>query len=47
MDGIYENIGEYNPNKQHKIFILFDDIIIDMLSNKTTLTNSSRNIYHR
>ena len=25
---------EYNPNKKRKIFIVFDDIIADMLSNK-------------
>ena len=34
MDGIYKNIEEYNPNKKRKIFIIFDDIIIDMLRNK-------------
>ena len=25
---------EYNPNKKHKILIVFDDMIADMLSNK-------------
>ena len=34
MDYIYKNIEEYNPNKKRKIFIVFDDIIADMLSNK-------------
>ena len=34
MDDIYENIKEYNPNKKHKILLLFDDIIADILSNK-------------
>ena len=34
MDDIYKNIEEYNPNKKHKILIVFDDIIADMLSNK-------------
>ena len=34
MGDIYENIEEYNPNKQHKILIIFDDMIADMLSNK-------------
>ena len=33
MDGIYKNIEEYNPNKEHKILIVFDDIISGMLSN--------------
>ena len=34
MNDIYKNIEEYNPNKKRKIFIVFDDIIADMLSNK-------------
>ena len=35
MDDIYKNIEDYNPNKNGKILIVFDDIIADMLSNKT------------
>ena len=34
MDDIYENIEEYKRNKEHKIMIIFDDMIADMLSNK-------------
>ena len=34
MDNIYENSEEYNPMKKHKILIVFDNIIADMLSNK-------------
>ena len=34
MDGIYKNIEEINLNKKHKILIVFDDTIADMLSNK-------------
>ena len=34
IDDIYKNIEEYNPNKNRKILILFDDMIPDMLSNK-------------
>ena len=34
MDDIYKNIEEYNPNKRRKIFIVFGDMIADMLSNK-------------
>ena len=34
MDNIYKNIEEYNPNKQWKKLIVFDDIIADMFSNK-------------
>ena len=35
MDNIYKNIEEYNPNKIRIILIVFDDMIPDMLSNKT------------
>ena len=31
---VYENIEEYNPNKTHKILIIFDDMITDTLNNK-------------
>ena len=34
MDDIYEKVEEYNPNKECKILIVFDDPIADMLSNK-------------
>ena len=34
MDNIYKNIEEYNLGKKRKIVILFDDIIVDMISNK-------------
>ena len=35
MDDIYKNIEDYNPNKKQKILIVFDDMIANMLSNKT------------
>ena len=35
MDNIYKNIEEYNPNKKCKILIVFDDMIVDILSNKS------------
>ena len=31
---VYKNIEEYNPNKTHKILIIFDDMITDTLNNK-------------
>ena len=34
MDDIYENIEEYNPDKERQILIVFDDLIADMLRNK-------------
>ena len=34
MDDIYENIEEFNPNKERRILIVFDYMIAGMLSNK-------------
>ena len=34
MNDIYENIEEYNQNKQRKILIIFDYMNADILSNK-------------
>ena len=34
MEGIHKNIKEYNPNKERKILIVFDEMITDILSNK-------------
>ena len=34
MNDIYENIEEYNLNKERKILAMFYDKINDMLSNK-------------
>ena len=34
MDDIYGNTEEYNPNKRRKILNVFDDMIVDMHSNK-------------
>ena len=33
MDDINKNTEDYNPNKNRKILIVFDDMIADMLSN--------------
>ena len=35
MDGIYENIDDYNPNRKNKILIVFNDRIADIMTNKT------------
>ena len=34
MDHIYKNVEQDNPNKKHKILIVFDNMIANMLSNK-------------
>ena len=47
MDYFYENIKEENPNKEHKILIVFDNNMADMLINKKGSTRSNRIIYLR
>ena len=34
MQDVYKNIDEYNPDKENKILIVFDDMIDDMINNK-------------
>ena len=33
MDGVYENIDDYNPNRQRKILIVFDDMTAGIMTN--------------
>ena len=34
MDNVYENIDYYNPYRQRKILIVFDDMIAGIMTNK-------------
>ena len=34
MHDISKNINDYNPDKENKILIVFDDMIADMINNK-------------
>ena len=34
MDGVYENISDYNPIRKRKKIIVFDDMIADIMTNK-------------
>ena len=45
IDNIYENIEQYNPNKERKILIVFDYMIADMFTNKKTSADSERFVY--
>ena len=36
IDEIYENLEDYNPRRQRRAWIVFDDMIADMESNKTS-----------
>ena len=34
MQDVYKNIDEYNTDKEHKLLIVFDDMIADVINNK-------------
>ena len=34
MRDVFKNIDHYNPDKENKILIVFDDMIADMINNK-------------
>ena len=34
MNDVYENTELYNPNRQRKVLIVFDDMIADIMTNK-------------
>ena len=34
MHNFYKNIDDYNPDKENKVLIVFDDVIADMIHNK-------------
>ena len=44
-DDIYEIIEEQNPSKEHKILIVFDDMIAGMLDNKTNSNSNTQTIW--
>ena len=33
-DDVYENINDYNPTRKRKSLIVFDDMIVDIMTNK-------------
>ena len=39
MDDVYKNISGYNPDKENKILIVFDDMIADMINDKNINSN--------
>ena len=34
MQDIYKNINEYNADKERKLLIVFEDMIVDMINNR-------------
>ena len=47
MQDVYKNFEDYNPKKNRKVLIVFDDMIADMNNNKKTKSNSNRIVYQR
>ena len=39
MHNVYKNINDYNPDKENKILIVFDDMIADMINDKNINSN--------
>ena len=39
MHDVYKNINDYNPDKENKILIVFDDMIADMINDKNSNSN--------
>ena len=33
MDGVYNNIDDYDPSRKIKILIVFDDMIVNIMTN--------------
>ena len=46
MQQVYENIEEYNSGKKRKVLIVFEDMIADMISNKS-LNSLATELYIR
>ena len=38
MENVYENIDDYNLSRERKILTVFDDMIVDIMSNKKIQT---------
>ena len=41
MHDVYNNINDYNPDKENEILIVFDDVIAYMINNEKTKLNSN------
>ena len=44
MDDVYEEIDDYNPSKNRKILLVFDDMIADIMTKKNS-SHNQRTIY--
>ena len=41
MGDVYQDINDYNLNKENKILIIFDDMIADLINNEKIKFNSN------
>ena len=42
MQDVHKNIEDYNPRKNHKVLIVFDEMINDMINSKKIKSNCNR-----
>ena len=47
MDDIYKNVEKYNPNRKRKISIVFDDMTVDIISNKKLNPTATESLLRR
>ena len=45
MDDVYENTDYYNPKRDRKVLIVFDDMIADIMKNKKISGHNQRIVY--
>ena len=45
MDDVYDNIDDHNSNRRRKILIILDEMIADIMKNKTNLCHIQRIVY--
>ena len=47
MDHIYKNVEKYNPNRKRKMSIVFDDMTVDIISNKKLNPTATESLLRR
>ena len=45
MQDLYKDIGKYNLVKKHKVLVVFDDMIADIINSKKTKSSSDWTIF--
>ena len=47
MDDVYEEIDDYNPSKNRKILLVFDDMIADIMTKKKKIQAIIKELFIR